>query len=202
MEAAGVDVEVRAALEAALDVFRSLGATVADVQIPDLAYARATVWTILLSEGLLTHFDLLGKQRERISQRLFQGLAVGLFLSAQDYLRAQQARTLIARQMERAFETLDILLTPSNPSTAAPGTYRPEPKDRKIARSGEAYSTPANLYGNPAVSIPSGFNRLGLPMAIQLAGRPFDEATVLTAAHQFQLATEWHRRRPGLGAIP
>jgi len=200
LEAAGVDVEVMAALESALEVFRSLGATVRDVHIPHLPYARATVWTILLSEGLLTHFDLLCKQRDRISERLFQGLAVGMFLSAQDYLRAQQARTLIARQMQQAFETVDILLMPSNPATAAPGTYRSAPTDPKIARGGESYSTPSNLYGNPAVSLPSGFNRLGLPMAIQLSGRPFDEATVLTAAHQFQLATDWHRRRPNLGA--
>lgn len=200
LEAAGVDIEVMAALESAIEVFRSLGATIRDVKIPSLPFARAAVWTILLSEGLLAHFDLLRKQRDRVSENLLQYLAAGLSLSAQDYLRACQARTLIAEQMEEVFGAVDILLMPSNPSTAAPGSFRTEPIDPKVARGGESYSTPFNLFGNPAISIPSGLNRLGLPMAIQLAGRPFDEATVLTAAHQFQLATGWHRQRPILDA--
>jgi len=200
MEATGVDVEVLAALESAIQVFRSLGATICDVKIPYLPYARAAVWTILLSEGVLAHFDLLRKQRDRVSENLFQYLAAGLSLTAQDYLRACQARTLIAEQMEEAFGTVDILLVPSNTSTAAPGIFRAGATDPKVARGGESYSTPFNLFGNPAISIPSGLNRLGLPLAIQLAGRPFDETTVLTAAHQFQLATTWHRQRPVLDA--
>lgn len=200
MEATGVDVEVMAALESAIAAFRSLGATIRDVTIPYLPYARAAVWTILLSEAVLAHFELLRTQRDRVSENLFQYLAAGLSLTAQDYLRACQARTLIAEQMEEAFGTVDILLVPSNTSTAAPGIFRGGGTDPKVARGGESYSTPFNLFGNPAISIPSGLNRLGLPMAIQLAGRPFDETTLLTAAHQFQLATTWHRQRPVLDA--
>jgi aspartyl-tRNA(Asn)/glutamyl-tRNA(Gln) amidotransferase subunit A len=198
MEAAGVDTEVKGAFEEALKVFRSLGTAVSEVEVPYIAYSKAVAWTILLSEALHVHFEILRTQREQIGSDFVRSMSLGAFLSAQDYLRALQARTLIARELATVFNTVHVLMMPANPAAASPPSFRTQPADPKVARSGVAYTTPFNILGAPAVSIPSGFNRQGLPTAVQLAGRPFDEGTILTAAHQYQLATNWTRHRPNL----
>ena len=88
---------------------------------------------------------------------------------------------------------------PTNPRPGSGANYAKEPADPRIARSGEAFVTPFNINGSPAISIPCGFTKAGAPMGLQLAGRPFEDELVLAAAHRFQTKTEWHRRFPSLG---
>jgi len=76
--------------------------------------------------------------------------------------------------------------------------YEKPPQDPKVAKNDVAYLAPFNLTGNPAISIPCGFTAAGLPVGLQLVGRAFDEATILSAAHRYQQITDWHRRRPAL----
>ena len=126
-------------------------------------------------------------------------LEAGLFISSADYLRAQQARTLFDREARKLLEEVDLLAGPTEPVTA------PKLLATKV-QAGEAsigttpaltqYTRPYNITGMPAISIPCGFSDAGLPFALQLAGRPFDELTVLRAAHAYEQATEWHKRRP------
>ncbi|HWP34234.1 MAG TPA: Asp-tRNA(Asn)/Glu-tRNA(Gln) amidotransferase subunit GatA [Thermodesulfobacteriota bacterium] len=113
------------------------------------------------------------------------------------YLKASQVRTLVARDFERAFAAADLLLTPTSPTTAFPlGAKTGDPLQMYLS---DVYTIPANLAGLPALSIPCGFAG-GLPVGVQLIGRPFDELTLLKAAHAYQQVTDHHRRRPPLAA--
>jgi aspartyl-tRNA(Asn)/glutamyl-tRNA(Gln) amidotransferase subunit A len=198
MEAVGASVEVLRGFEEAVRVFRSLGCSVRELTIPHLNYARATTWTILRVEGFEAHWRRLRDERHKLGTSFVQNTVPGGFLSAQDYLRAQKARRLIARELDKAFQAVDLLLMPTNPRPASGANFAKEPADPKIARSGEAYVTPFNVNGSPAVSIPCGFSKSGLPFGLQIAGRGFEEGLVLGAAHRFQSVTDWHRRVPTL----
>ncbi|HEX6984604.1 MAG TPA: amidase family protein, partial [Planctomycetaceae bacterium] len=111
------------------------------------------------------------------------------------YLKASQVRTLIARDFERAFGTADILLTPTAPTAAfSLGAKVDDPLQMYL---NDVYTIPVNLAGLPAISVPCGFAG-GLPVGLQLIGRPFDESGVLKAAHAYQQVTDYHTRRPAL----
>jgi aspartyl-tRNA(Asn)/glutamyl-tRNA(Gln) amidotransferase subunit A len=198
MEAAGVETEVAAAFENALEVFRSLGAVVREVEIPHLSYAPAADFTILRIEGFNAHIRNLRDKREKFGPSAFREIAVGGLLSTTDYYRALQARTLIAGELRRVFETTDVLVTPTTPGTGIAGAYARSPRDPKVAKSDVAYLAPFNLTGSPAISIPCGFTKAGLPVGLQLVGRAFDETTIISMAHGYQQATDWHRRRPSV----
>ena len=110
------------------------------------------------------------------------------------YKKALQARAAIRTALEGAFQTCDLLLTPTAPSTAPKlGESLADPLGMYL---GDVYTVPANLAGLPALSMPCGFDRRGLPIGAQLMGPAWGEAAVLDAAHAFQLETNWHRRRP------
>jgi aspartyl-tRNA(Asn)/glutamyl-tRNA(Gln) amidotransferase subunit A len=199
LEACGADAEVFAAFEEAVKVFPKLGAVMTDVDVPHLLYSRAANWTILRIEGFHTHFKRLRDQREMLGADFVRATVPGGFLSSQDYLRAQQARRLISQELGKVFRETDILLCPTNPRTPSPPRYDREPSGPQFARSGEAYVTPFNLNGSPAISIPCGFNHESMPVGLQIAGRPFEDETVLAAAHAYQTATGWHLKRPSTG---
>jgi aspartyl-tRNA(Asn)/glutamyl-tRNA(Gln) amidotransferase subunit A len=198
MDAAGMESEVASAFRSALDVFRSLGAAVGEVEIPHLSYAPSADFTILRIEGFNAHLRNLRDKREKYGASAFREIAVGGFLSTADYYRALQARTLISAELQHVFESTDVLVTPTTPETAIAGSYTKSPQDRKVAKSDVAYLAPFNLTGSPAISIPCGFTTAGMPVGLQLVGRAFDEATIISAAHCYQQNTDWHRRRPTL----
>jgi aspartyl-tRNA(Asn)/glutamyl-tRNA(Gln) amidotransferase subunit A len=197
-ESVGLDPEVQAGFEAALAVFRSSRAIVRNIDIPHLNYAPAADFTILRCEGYNTHFKNLRDHREKYGPSAFRQIAAGGCLSAADYYRAQQARTLIAGEVAQAFETVDILAMPTTPQAGMPGAYLQPSRDVKVAHSSVAFLAPFNLTGSPAISIPCGFTKAGMPVGLQLVGRNFDEASILRAAHAYQTMTDWHRRRPSL----
>jgi aspartyl-tRNA(Asn)/glutamyl-tRNA(Gln) amidotransferase subunit A len=198
MEAAGMESEVATAFQSALGVFRSFGAVVREVEIPHLSYAPSADFTILRVEGFNAHLRNLRDKREKYGASAFREIAVGGFLSPADYDRALQARTLITAELHQALQNVDALVTPTTPGTAITGTYTESPRDRKVSKNDVAYLAPFKLTGSPAVPIPCGFTTAGLPVGLQLVGRAFDETTILSAAHQYQQATDWHRRRPPL----
>jgi aspartyl-tRNA(Asn)/glutamyl-tRNA(Gln) amidotransferase subunit A len=198
IDAVGLDREVAAAFEAALGVFRSFGARVREAEVPHLAYAPAADFTILRVEGFNIHLKNLREKRQLYGASAFRQIAAGGFLSTVDYYRALQARTLIVSEMNRLFQSVDALATPTTPRTAMPGPITKPSGDRKVSGSGVAFLAPFNLSGHPAVSIPCGFTESGMPIGLQLVGRPFGEATLLRAAYAYQKATDLHRRRPGI----
>ncbi|MDR7512781.1 MAG: amidase family protein, partial [Armatimonadota bacterium] len=109
------------------------------------------------------------------------------------YLRAQKVRTLVARDFERAFARADVVVMPVAPTPAfAIGERAADPLQMYLA---DVFTIPVNLAGLPGLALPCGFDG-GLPVGLQLIGRPFDEATLLRVGHAYQQATDWHRRRP------
>jgi aspartyl-tRNA(Asn)/glutamyl-tRNA(Gln) amidotransferase subunit A len=126
-------------------------------------------------------------------------LQAGLFLPAVDYLQAQRVRRVVRRAWADVFRSVDCLLTPTAMTVAArfgqhsvclPGG------ETSMLRACLGLTLPFNLTGHPALSLPCGFSSGGLPIGVQLVGKPYDEATILRLAHRYQTETDWHHRTP------
>ena len=196
---APLDPEVARSVRDAIGVLESMGAVVTEVSFPMFNDSQAISGAILMSEAAAYHRDLLASDGEKLYPPVRVRLEAGLFVSAADYLRAQQARSLLDRQARELLEHVDLLAGPTEPVTAPLLlAERVQAGEREVGTTGALtqYTRPYNLTGFPAISAPCGFSEAGLPMALQLAGRPFDELTVLRAAHAYEQATEWHSRRP------
>ena len=112
------------------------------------------------------------------------------------YLKAQKVRTLIRRDFEQAFERCEVIATPTSPTPAFKvGEKTENPLQMYLS---DIFTISVNLAGLPGMSIPCGFTKAGLPIGLQLIGKPFDEATVLRVAHAYEQATDWHLRKPPL----
>ncbi|MDH5512743.1 MAG: amidase family protein, partial [Gammaproteobacteria bacterium] len=110
------------------------------------------------------------------------------------YLKAQQLRRLIAEDFRKAFESCDIIMGPTSPTTAFKiGEKSDDPVAMYL---NDIYTVPINLAGLPGMSVPAGFDSRGLPIGLQLIGRYFDEERVLGVAHRYQQVTDWHKHAP------
>jgi aspartyl-tRNA(Asn)/glutamyl-tRNA(Gln) amidotransferase subunit A len=110
------------------------------------------------------------------------------------YLKAQQVRRLIANDFQRAYEKCDVIIGPTSPTTAFPvGDKTDDPVKMYL---NDIFTIASNLTGAPGISIPGGFDAKGLPVGMLLQGNHFREAQILNVAHQYQRATDWHRRVP------
>ena len=196
---APLDPSVAQAVRDAIGELESMGARVTEVSFPMFDLAQPISNAILMSEASAYHRDLLERDGSKLYPPVRQRLEAGLFISAADYLRAQQARTLFDRQVRELLEQVDLLAGPTEPVTA-PKLLAPTVQVGEHTMGTTAaltqYTRPYNITGLPAISVPCGFSDAGLPFGLQLAGRPFDEVTVLRAAHAYEQATDWHYRRP------
>src|SRR6266511_2531596 len=111
------------------------------------------------------------------------------------YGKAQRVRTLVRQDFQQAFERVDLIVAPTTPNVAFKMGEKEDPLQMYL---NDVFTIPVNLAGLPGLSMPAGFTRSGLPIGLQLIGRPFDEPTVLRAAHAYERATEWHVRKPPL----
>ncbi len=191
---AGPDVEPQtlAAVEQALGVMASLGARVRDVEIPHIEYARAANQVIMMGEAFAFHEHNLQTRRRDYGEMVRARFLLGGMLSTADYLQAQRVRRLIKREMAQALQEADVLVTPTSPKPAA----LLEGYDATVTLTGRSFTSPFNVAGLPAISIPGGFTSQGLPIGLQIAGKPFDEPTVLRVAYAYQQAARWFERRP------
>jgi aspartyl-tRNA(Asn)/glutamyl-tRNA(Gln) amidotransferase subunit A len=216
--AGGLEPGVRERLEAAIQVFAEQGAAVQEVRLPHTRYAIDTYYLLCTSEvsSNLSRFDGVryghrakgGTLTEMIAETRDQGLGpevkrrilLGAFCLSKGYydafyLKALRARTLIARDFERAFESVDILATPVSPGTAFPfGAKTEDPLAMYLA---DVYTVTAPLAGIPCLSMPAGFAS-GLPVGIQLIGPAGSDVMLLEAAHAYQSLTTHHLRTPPL----
>ena len=196
---APLDSEVETAVRAAVAQLSEMGATITEVSLPMFADAQAISGTILMSEAAAYHRDLLAKDGDKLTPSVRLRLEAGLFVTAADYLKAQQARARFNYEMSRIFQEVDLLAGPSEPITAPPIlATEVDIGGRSVGTVGALtqYTRPYNISGTPAISVPCGFSQAGMPIGLQLAGRPYEDATVLRAAHAYEQATDWHRRRP------
>ena len=196
-EGEGTDPEVLAAFDAAVAVLRDAGVQVREVDGAPFAEARYPNMTILSAEAYSYHEDTIRERPQDYSLAVRNRIREGAFLSAADYLQAQRARTALIRRIQAVFDDADLVLSPAGPRTAA--TFEATLADPGAQNRVPSYTNAFNLTGLPAISVPCGFSSAGLPIGLQIAGRAFDEATVLRVAHAYQRATAWHTQHPDLG---
>jgi aspartyl-tRNA(Asn)/glutamyl-tRNA(Gln) amidotransferase subunit A len=109
------------------------------------------------------------------------------------YGQAQKVRTLVAQDFQRVFAQVDVVVAPTTPNLAFKHGEKEDPLSMYL---NDIFAVPANMAGLPALSVPCGFSAGGLPIGLQLIGRPFDEGRLLSVAHAYQQATPWHLRHP------
>jgi aspartyl-tRNA(Asn)/glutamyl-tRNA(Gln) amidotransferase subunit A len=189
----GINPEVAAAFESAVSALAGLGARVRDVSIPSIR-ATPAFMVIMLAEAFAYHARDLRERPQLYGEVLREKLMAGALFTADEYVQAQRLRSRLREDMDRALRDVDLLATPTAPGTAPSFATVYDP-DFPFARSN---MPPFNMTGLPALALPCGFAGNGLPISLQLAGRPFDEATVLRAGFAYEQATDWHRRRPDL----
>ncbi len=198
---APIDPQVEGAVRGAIDLLGELGGTVTEVSWPMYSYSQPISSTIVMAEATAYHNELLRTRASQMDPTVRLRLESGFFISATDYLRAQQARTLFNRQSMELLEQVDLLAGPTVPITACSigeSRVRVGSEEMGTIAALTPYTRPFNINGFPAITVPCGFSEDSLPIGLQLAGRPFDEETVLRAAHAYEQATEWHKRRPPL----
>lgn len=183
----------RAALDGALDVYRAMGAEVRPVELPTLRQLNDCKRIIAVSELFSIHAENLRRRPELFGASLRFRVIAGGLVRAEDYIQAMRLRTVLAQQMQAAFNSVDLIMLP----TAEPSqSLQPVPPETLFSR--DSYTCPANVSGNPALALCMGFDAEGMPLSLQVLGRLFDEATVLRAGDAYERATPWRQRRPAL----
>ncbi|MBC7252162.1 MAG: Asp-tRNA(Asn)/Glu-tRNA(Gln) amidotransferase subunit GatA [Anaerolineae bacterium] len=215
----GIQPEVEAAVRAAIALLAEMGAEVVDISLPHTEYALPVYYLIAPAEasanlarydGIKYGFsapdatdvwDAYRKTRQygfgaEVKRRIMLGtyaLSAGYYDAY--YLKAQQVRTLIKQDFDRAFEFCDVVLCPTSPTTAFKiGEKADDPLQMYLS---DVFTLSASLAGLPGLSLPCGFDAQGLPIGLQIIGRPFDEATVLRVAYTYEQTTDWHARKAG-----
>jgi len=191
--------DVGSAVQDALGVLKQQGATLVDVRFPPLAPVVGAHRAIIFSEAAAAHEEMIRTQSAGLSDEVRPLLQAGFFITATQYLAAQQARKNTIAAYRALWQSFDILVTPTSPIAAPPiGTTTTKLGDNEIplVRAFLDLTLPFNLTGQPALSLPCGFTRSGLPIGLQLVGRPFDEAALFRAGAAYEAATDWHSRKP------
>jgi aspartyl-tRNA(Asn)/glutamyl-tRNA(Gln) amidotransferase subunit A len=198
----GVDAEIERGVRAALVALEDLGARVEEAPIPDLQTMNDVCNVISRSEAAAIHARLFRERPEEIQPVVRARLALGLHIPAHEYLQALRLRARLTRDFIHAvFADADVLVTPVIPEPAPPVTHAIEgPVEELVLRQGRfsRLTRAFNGLGLPALSVPCGFSGAGLPLAVQVVGRPFAEATVLRVGHAYEQSAGWYRRRPPL----
>ena len=195
-----VEPEVRTVFEAAVGRLEALGARRAAASLPSVPAMNIACEILIGAEAAVYHEQNLRQPERRalLDPAVRMYATSGRLYMATDYVKAQRLRLRLQDELDRALADADVLVCPSDPTLT--------PKVGEAARLGGRermwfeYGTVnlGNLTGAPAISIPGGFTPDGMPVGLQLYGRAFDEATVLSFAHGYEQATDWHRRRPPL----
>jgi aspartyl-tRNA(Asn)/glutamyl-tRNA(Gln) amidotransferase subunit A len=183
-------------IDAAIASFRALGATISEVTLSPLAEWHACGTLISLTERAAAYEEWARSRLEDFSARVQQRLLLGSMVSGVDYVQAVRRRRELRAELQTAMANLDVVLTAAQPSEAAKIDEVPE---WDIGQK-PSFTMPFNVAGYPAISVCSGFGEGGLPVAIQLVGKPFQEATVLRIADAFEKATPFRARRPALSS--
>jgi aspartyl-tRNA(Asn)/glutamyl-tRNA(Gln) amidotransferase subunit A len=197
----GATPAVRAAVEAAAVTLAGAGAVVDEVKLERMDLAAAGSLAIVGAEALAYHAERLRTRAAEYDPDIARRLRVSAFIGGAHYVRAQQVRVLVRDEVDAALARRDVLLAPSTPMVAPAVDERQAvlgdgPSDIRSALI--RFTRPFNFSGHPACAVPCGVTEGGLPIGLQLVGRPFDEATVLRVADAFQRLTNFHNRRPVL----
>ena len=194
-----IDKDVRQAFDHASAVLQRLGAHVEEVSIPILERSLAISGNIMMPEAAAVHIEHLRQRPDDIGDDVRDRLVTGALTPATDYVVAQRARTLFNRELADAMTDFDLLIAPTVPMGAPPigqGSVTVDGATQETTAVLPRLTRPFNICGLPTVTVPCGFTSEGLPTGLQIAGRAFDEATVLRAAQAYEQAADFHTRRP------
>ena len=189
-----VNPEVVATVENGLKVLEGLGANLQEVTIPSLEYVRAANSVIMLSEAFAFHEKNLRTRPHDFGEMVRARFRIGGMFSASDYVQSQRVRKLVNREFAAVLQKVDVLVTPTMTQPAAAF----EGYDATSTVRGPSFTAPFNLTGLPAISVPCGFTASGLPVGMQIAGKPFDEPGVIRAAYAYQQEARWFEQRPSI----
>ncbi len=184
--------ETLVVVNTALQELEKLGAHIEEVTIPMLKYAGIAQRVIMLSEAFAYHERLLRNKPQEFGEMVRTWFRLGGLFSGADYVQAQRIRNVLKREFAEVLQRVDVIASPtmSNPAPAFQGYNL-----MTIARM-PSFTGPYNLTGMPAISVPCGFTSTGLPIGLQIAGKPFDEPTVLQVAYTYQQHARWFEKRP------
>ncbi|MDP2912790.1 MAG: Asp-tRNA(Asn)/Glu-tRNA(Gln) amidotransferase subunit GatA [Candidatus Omnitrophota bacterium] len=216
----GLDEEVAMSVKNAIDVFKGLGAKVTEMSLPHTEYAVSVYYIVAPAEASsnLARFDgvqygfrardardivdmYIKTRSEGFGSEAKRRILLGTYCLSTGYydayyLKAQKVRTKIREDFDRAFESYDCIVTPTTPAPAFKiGEKTGDPLSMYLS---DVYTIPANLAGLPAISIPCGFSKTGLPIGLQILAKPFDEETIFRAAYTFEQNTDHHKKKPNL----
>lgn len=198
----GLDPEMESGVRAAIRVLEERGAKAVPLSVPDPQVMVGLCNAIARPESAAIHARLLKERPHEIQPAVRARLEMGLHVPAHAYLQALRLRARLARQfIAEVFANVDVLVAPVIPEPAPSYETAKAGNAEDVVRRMGRYSRltrPFNGLGLPALSIPCGLSKAGLPLAFQIVGRPFDEATVLRLGHAYEQATPWHTRRPPL----
>ena len=199
MDSPNLDPEFRETVAKAIGVLGEMGASSEDVSIPLAPNAGALTKSILSVEWSNLHRKLFEENFDELDHNNKIRFLTGSIIPAQFYYKAQKIRAALRQQILVALQKVDVLVLPSGPVTAPPVESSPGIQSKEHALTGLAgrisFTGPFNLAGTPALSVPCGFSSSGMPMGLQIVGRPFAEETVLKVAHAYEQNTDWHNRR-------
>ena len=183
--------EVTAALDVAAKVLKQEGARVTDIELPPLTELAGVSRLFMMAESWTVHAKWLKERPYDYSETSRRKLMSGAFLSAADYVHAQQRRLQLTDAVNAAFDNVDILLCANSLDPAC----RIDDESELTRTYPRQARSPFNLTGHPALALMCGLSKSGLPISLQLVGRMHDEATVLRAGLGYERATDWHTMR-------
>mgnify|MGYP002401396982 FL=1 len=214
----GLDPEVDRAVRSAIAELRRLGAEVKEIRLPRTDAAVAVYYVIATAEASsnLARFDgvkfgfraketkdllelYVKTRQEGFGPEVKRRIMLGTYVLSAGYYdayygKAQAVRTLVCQDFEAAFKEVDLIVTPTTPTPAFKlGEKSENPLQMYLS---DIFTISVNLAGLPAMSLPCGFSKAGLPIGLQLIGRAFEEETMLQAAHAYEQATQWHQKKP------
>ena len=216
----GMDPEVEASVTQAIETLRKRGAEVKEISLPHTEYAVAVYYLLATAEASsnLARYDgvrygyrtpeardllemYMKTRAEGFGPEVKRRIMLGTYALSAGYYdayykKAQQVRTLIKRDFDDALKSVDVIVTPTAPTPAFRfGEKTADPLQMYLS---DIFTISVNLAGIPAISLPCGFSKGGLPIGLQILGRAFDEEGVLRVAHAYEQETDFHKRRPSL----
>ena len=216
----GLDPEVEQAVRAAIGELKQLGAEVKEIRLPRTDAAVAVYYVIATAEASsnLARFDgvkfgfraketkdllelYMKTRQEGFGPEVKRRIMLGTYVLSAGYYdayygKAQAVRTLVCQDFDAAFKEVDLIVTPATPTPAFKlGEKCEDPLQMYLS---DIFTISVNLAGLPAIALPCGFSKVGLPIGLQLIGRAFEEDTMLRAAHAYEQSTAWHRQRPSI----
>ena len=194
--------DVERAVEQSIADLAAAGAKIVELEIPLLEYGLGAIFAIELSSSTAYHdASLLAGRVPDFQPDVRTLVEIGRLVTGPDYLKAEQYRSALMEEYRKVFERVDVVVGPTTPITAwkrGEWTVQVAGKPESVLAASWRFTYPYNLTGLPAISVPCGFDHDGLPIGLQIAGKPFDESAVLSVAHAYERAHDWKNRWPKL----